>query len=70
MASYYHKSTSQKVEAEKVKEISETFTNSDGVVVVTQGNYVVTGDDGKKVGMSAVDFELYYSKKKPKSTTE
>lgn len=70
MAIYYHKITNQKVEAEKVQEIHETFTNSDGVITVTQGNYIVTGDDGKKVGMAAVDFELYYSKKKPKSITE
>jgi len=70
VAIYYHKSTNQKVEAEKVKEIHETFTNEDGVVTVTQGNYIVIGDDGKKVGMAAVDFELYYSKKKSKSTTD
>lgn len=70
MAVYYHQQTNEKVQAIKVKDIRETFANSEGEVTVTQGNYIVTFEDGHKIGVAAADFEFLYAKTINKSLSE
>lgn len=62
MAIYYNQQTNEKVEVKKVEKIRETFTNIDGEVSVTQGNYIVTFEDGHKIGVPVADFNTHYAK--------
>ena len=70
MAVYYNQQTNKKVDAVKVKEIRETFINSEGEVTVTKDNYIVTFDDGHKIGVAAADFDIYYAKTINKELTD
>lgn len=70
MASYYHKATNEKVDAEKVKDIKQVFENAEGEITVTKGNYIVTQSNGNKFSVAEADFALYYSKTKGKDTVD
>jgi len=62
MQTYYNQQTNEKVEAKKVSELCETFTNSEGEVTVTKDNYIVSFPAGHKIGVAAADFNIFYAK--------
>lgn len=60
MKTYYYQETNQTVQAKKVKDLYETFISNGVEVLVSKGNYIVTFEDGTKIGVRADEFASQY----------